>query len=130
MTTQDQVFYTACQLVEYRQSYKSRLNATTWTLLCELGIAARLPTKRGCRGGRTQQQQRISTEIGHRPITKCTTTAGMDNLIHITRVTTPCLYSDSSHINVCCEKQNSFNFGLCYLSRLRHYVFNRDMASQ
>ena len=72
MTTQDQLFYTACQLVECRHFNKSRLNATTWTLLRELGIAARLPTKRGCRGGRKQQQQRISTVIGHRTITKRT----------------------------------------------------------
>ena len=43
MTTQDQLFYTVCQLVEYRHCNKSRLNATTWTLLRELGIAARLP---------------------------------------------------------------------------------------
>ena len=135
MTTQDQLFYTACELVECRHSNKSRLNATTWTLLRELGIASRLPTKLGCRGGggrnqrqQQQQQQRISTVVCHRSITKHTTidthtsspineilttstrrhtTTGRGNLIHITRVTTPSLYLESSHINVCCLNTRS-----------------------
>ena len=68
MTTQGQLFYTACQLVECRHLNKSRLNGTMCILLSELGIAARLPTKRGCRFG--SKPQRISTVSGHLPITR------------------------------------------------------------
>ena len=60
--------YTACQLAQGKHSNPSRLDASTWNILRELGIAARLPTKRGCRGGR--KQNRIPTVIGHRPISK------------------------------------------------------------
>jgi len=66
-------------------------------------------TRRGCRAGRSKQRP-IAVLINHRPpplSTKCTTTDGRDNLIHIKRVTTPCLYSDSSRINVCCLNTRS-----------------------
>ena len=58
MTTQDQLFHTACQLVKRRYSNKPSLNSTTWTLLHELG-------------------------------------------------STPSLYLESSHINVCCLNTRS-----------------------
>ena len=70
MTEQDQAHYTyaACQLAQGKHSNPSRLDASTWNILRELGIAARLPTKRVCRGG--HKQHRIPTVIGHRPVPK------------------------------------------------------------
>jgi len=65
MTKQELAFHSACQRDESRNSYKSRVDVTTWTLLCELVIATRLSAKLGCRGWR---KQRISKVIGHRPI--------------------------------------------------------------
>ena len=65
---QAQYTYTTCQLAHGKHSNPSRLDARTWNILRELGIAARLPTKRGCRGG--HKQHRIPTVIGHRPISK------------------------------------------------------------
>ena len=72
MTEQDQAHYTytACQLAQGTHSNPSRLDARTWNILRELGNAARLPTKRGCRGG--HKQHCIPTVIGHRPIPKHT----------------------------------------------------------
>ena len=59
--------YTACQLLEL--SNASRLNTDAWTTAIELGIAAKLPTRRGCRGG-VQKQRIIQPVIGHRPPTR------------------------------------------------------------
>ena len=56
--------YTACQLLLH--SCVSRLGATTWRTLVDVGIAVRLPTKRGCRGG-ARKQRTIDSVIGHRP---------------------------------------------------------------
>ena len=44
------------------------IGCSIWKILRELGIAVRLPTKRGCRGG--HKQHRVPTVIGHRPISK------------------------------------------------------------
>ena len=99
-------------------------------------------------GGRKQQQQqqqqRISTVVGHRPITKRTTsdthtssqineilttstrrhtTTGRDNLIHISRVTTPSLYLESSHINLCCLNTRSAKNKILSIS---DYVTSHD----
>ncbi|KAI0242714.1 hypothetical protein LSAT2_011714 [Lamellibrachia satsuma] len=76
--------YTACQLLEL--SSASRLNADAWTTAIELGIAAKLPTKRGCRGG-VRKQRIIQPVIGHRPPTRQAITSkqtGVDssNLVH------------------------------------------------
>ena len=70
MAEQDQAqyTYTACQLAQDKHSNPSRLDASTWNILRELGIAARIPTKRGCRGG--HKQHCIPTVIGHRLIPK------------------------------------------------------------
>ena len=72
MIEQDQAQYTntACQLAHGKHSNPSRLDVRTWNILRELSIAARLPTKRDCRGG--HKQHRIPTVIGHRPIPKHT----------------------------------------------------------
>ena len=59
--------YTACQLLELFKA--SRLNADAWTTAIELGIAAKLPTRRGCRGG-VRKQRTIQPVIGHRPPTR------------------------------------------------------------
>ena len=59
--------YTACQLLEL--SNASRLNADAWTTAIELGIAAKLPTRRGCRGG-VRKQRIIQPVIGYRPRTR------------------------------------------------------------
>lgn len=59
--------YTACQLLELFNA--SRLNADAWTTAIELGIAAKLPTRRGCRGG-VRKQRTIQPVIGHRPPTR------------------------------------------------------------
>ena len=58
--------YSACQL--FRRSCSSRMNATTWRTLVDLGLAARLPTRRGCRGG-TRKQRAIARVVGCRPPT-------------------------------------------------------------
>ena len=67
LTEQDQA-HTTPILAQGTHSNPSRLDARTWNILRELGIAARLPTKRGCRGG--HKQHCIPTVIGHRPIPK------------------------------------------------------------
>ena len=59
--------YTACQLLELFNA--SRLNADAWTTAIELGIAAKLPTRRGCRGG-VRKQRTTQPVIGHRPPTR------------------------------------------------------------
>ena len=59
--------YAACQLLEL--SNASRLNADAWTTVIELGIAAKLPTRRGCRGG-VRKQRIIQQVIRHRPPTR------------------------------------------------------------
>ena len=59
--------YTACQLLEL--PYASRLNNDAWRTVIELGIVAKLPTGRGCRGG-VQKQRIIHPVIGHRPPTR------------------------------------------------------------
>ena len=56
--------YTACQLLLH--SCASRLVATTWRTLVDVGSAVRLPTKRGCRGG-ARRHRTIDLVIGHRP---------------------------------------------------------------
>ena len=56
--------YTACQLLLH--SCASRLVATTWRTLVDVGIAVRLPTKRGCRRG-ARRHRTIDLVIGHRP---------------------------------------------------------------
>ena len=58
--------YTACQLLEL--SNASRLNAEAWTTVIVINIAAKLPTRRGCRGG-VRKQGIIQPVIGHRPPT-------------------------------------------------------------
>ena len=60
--------YTTCLLYQLDHSNPSRLDASAWNTLHELGIAARCPTKHGCRGG-NKQKQHISVMIGHRPTT-------------------------------------------------------------
>ena len=57
-------WYAACQLLEL--SNASRLNADAWTTPIELGIAAKLPTRRGCRGG-VWKQRIVQPVIGHWP---------------------------------------------------------------
>ena len=57
---------TACQLLELFNA--SRLNADAWTTAIELGFAAKLPTRRGCRGG-VQKQRTIQPVFGHWPPT-------------------------------------------------------------
>ena len=59
--------YTACQLLEL--SNASRLNAEAWRTVIELDIAAKLPTRRGCRGG-VRKQRIIQPVIEHRPLTR------------------------------------------------------------
>ena len=59
--------YTACQLLEL--SNASCLNTDAWTTVIEPGIAAKLPTRRGCRGG-VRKQRIIQPVIGHRPPTR------------------------------------------------------------
>ena len=56
--------YTACQFLLH--SCASRLVATTWKTLVDIGIVVRLPTKRGCRGG-ARRHRTIYLVIGHRP---------------------------------------------------------------
>ena len=56
--------YTSCQLLLH--SCASRIGATTWRMLVDVGIAARLPTKRVCRGG-ARKQRTIDSVIRHRP---------------------------------------------------------------
>ena len=54
--------YTACQF--FLHSCASHLGATTGRTLVDVGIAVRLPTKRGCRGG-ARKQRTIDSVIGH-----------------------------------------------------------------
>ena len=49
------------------------MNPTTWRSLVDLGIAARLPTRRGCRGG-SRKQRAITRVVGCRPPTDRTRT--------------------------------------------------------
>ena len=72
--------YSACQL--FRRSCSSRMNATTWRTLVDLGLAARLPTRRGCRGG-TRKQRAIAPVVGCRPLVHCTqsTTTSMNTTV-------------------------------------------------
>ena len=63
--------YSACQL--FLHSCSSRMNPTTWRTLVDLGIAARLPTRRGCRGG-SRKQRAITRVVGCRPPTDRTCT--------------------------------------------------------
>ena len=54
------------QLLLY--SCASRLGATIWRALVDVGITVRLPTKRGCRRG-ARKQRTLDSLIGHRPPT-------------------------------------------------------------
>ena len=77
--------YTACQLLPH--SCASRLAAATWRTLVDVGIAVRLPTKRGCRGG-GRKQRTINPVIGHRPPTdRPQTRRNNNNLIQVPTVT-------------------------------------------
>ncbi|KAI0229803.1 Innexin unc-9 [Lamellibrachia satsuma] len=59
--------YTACQPFEL--SNASRLNTDALMTAIELGIAAKLPKRRGCRGD-VRKQRIIQPVIGHRPPTR------------------------------------------------------------
>ena len=86
--------YTACQLLEL--SNASRLNADEWTTAIELGIAAKLPTRLGCRGG-VRKQRIIQPVIGHRPPTRQATTSkqtGVDSA-NLVQLITPVSALDS-----------------------------------
>ena len=77
--------YTACQLLPH--SCASRLAAATWRTLVDVGIAVRLPTKRGCRGG-GRKQRTINPVIGYRPPTdRPHTRRNNNNLIQVPTVT-------------------------------------------
>ena len=77
--------YTACQFLPH--SCASRLAATTLRTLVDVGIAVRLPTKRGCRGG-GRKQRTINPVIGHRPPTDRPHTRRINNnLIQVPTVT-------------------------------------------
>ena len=79
--------YSACQL--FRRSCSSRMNATSWRTLVDLGLAARLPTRRGCRGG-TRKQRAIARVVRCRPPTDrpCTRPCN-NNLLQIPIVRLP-----------------------------------------
>ncbi len=83
--TMSSIRYTACQLLPH--SCASRLAAATWRTLVDVGIAVRLPTKRGCRGG-GRKQRTINPVIGHRPPTdRPHTRRNNNNLIQVPIVT-------------------------------------------
>ena len=83
--TMPSIRYTACQLLPH--SCASRLAAATWRTLVDVGIAVRLPTKRGCRGG-GRKQRTINPVIGHRPpIDRPHTRRNNNNLIQVPTVT-------------------------------------------
>jgi len=63
----------------------SSLTTTIWRMLVDVSIAARLPTKRCCRGG-AQKQRTINPVIGHQPLTNWPHTHNNNNLIQIPTV--------------------------------------------
>ena len=86
--------YTACQLLEL--SNASRLNTDALMTAIELGIAAKLPTRRGCLGD-VRKQRIIQPVIGHRPPTRQAITSkqtGVDSA-NLVQLITPVSALDS-----------------------------------